>query len=361
VTAPSPTCLAAVAYPDGTVRPERFPVPEVADGAALLEVEASGVCGTDLELLAGGLDAPVILGHHVVGRLHEVGEAAGRDWRLGRGQRVVVEEYLPCGACEACRGEGTYRFCPDTDLFGGGRRVGLVPVSVPPSLWGGNAELLALPANAVLHPVPDDLNAQDAVWTLPLANAFDWTAGSAELPGASVVVVGPGLHGLCAVVAARLCGASTIVVAGLPHDRPRLAMARELGATDVVENVGDGLLDAVRAATGGQGADLVVHTAGPDVAASTTLVRRLGTLVLAGIGGTTPLDGAALVRGAVTVRGVRGRDPRWVTRALEELAAGTTRLESVPTRTVAIDGVGHVYDAMRHGELSATPHVVVRP
>ena len=147
-------------------------------------------------LQARGVAEPTVLGHHVVGAVAAVGESAARRWDVGPGDRVVLEEYLPCGSCPTCR-TGPYRLCPDTDIWAGGRRIGTVPVTEPPGLFGGNAEYTHLPANAVLHRLPDALDDELAAWVLPYANALDWTSGAGRLrSGETVVVLGPGYHGL---------------------------------------------------------------------------------------------------------------------------------------------------------------------
>lgn len=337
-----------------------MPVPEVTPATGLLRVHASGICGTDVGLVRDGIDVPTVLGHHVVG----VVEAAGHDFLAARslqvGDQVVVEEYLPCGRCAACRVRDGYRFCSQTDLFRGGRRIGLTPADEVPGLWGGNARYLHLPANAVLHPVRPALPASTAVWTLPLANALDWTQGTRDLgPDDSVLVIGPGQHGLTAVAAARLAGAGTVLACGLSADEGRLDIARTLGADDVVIADRGDPIDAVKRATGGLGADCTVVSAGPvDVALDMT--ARQGTVVLAG-GSGPPIDPKRLVRDAVTLRGARGRDPRWIPVALEHLRQGSTGLDAVPTETVGLDRAGPTLTAMAEGRGPAAPHVVISP
>lgn len=337
-----------------------MPVPEVSPATGRLRVHASGICGTDVGLVRDGLDVPTVLGHHVVGVI----EAAGADFLAARslqvGDQVVVEEYLPCGQCAACRVSDGYRFCPQTDLFRGGRRIGLTPADEPPGLWGGNADYLHLPANAVLHPVRPSLPAGTAVWALPLANAFDWIQGTRPLGhDDTVLVVGPGQHGLAAVAAARLSGAGTVLACGLSADEDRLQIARTLGADDVVLADRGDPVDAVKRATAGLGASCTVATAGPvDVALDMT--ARQGIVVLAGSAGPA-IEPKRLVRDAVTLRGARGRDPGWIRAALEHLRKGTTGLDAVPTETVGLEGAGTTLTAMAEGRGPAAPHVVICP
>lgn len=346
--------------PDRTHTVALLPVPGVTRSTGLLRVEASGICGTDVGLVRGGIDAPAVLGHHIVGVL----EAAGRDFlavhALEIGDQVVVEEYLPCGQCAACRVPNGYRFCPQTDLFRGGRRIGLTPADEPPGLWGGNAQYLHLPANAVLHPVRPPLPSSTAVWTLPLANALDWIQGSRPLDADdSVLIIGPGQHGLAAVAAARLSGAGTVLACGLSSDLHRLTIAEALGADDVIVADDDDPVGAVMRATGGLGADCTIVTAGP-VETALDMTARQGTVVLAG-GDGPPIESRRLVRDALTLRGARGRDPVWIRMALHHLGDGITGLDTVPTETVGLEAAGHTLTAMAEGRGPAAPHVVIYP
>jgi threonine dehydrogenase-like Zn-dependent dehydrogenase len=357
------SALASVALPGGTSELRRFPLTAAVADEGWLRVAASGICGTDVALYAKGLSQDTVLGHHVVGEVADVGSEAAQRWGLGVGDRVVVEEYLPCGACEACT-SGWYRLCPDTDLWGGGRRIGTVPAGE--GLFGGNAEYLRLPHNAVLHRLPDGLSWELAAWALPLANALDWLldAGAAQ-PGENVVVLGPGYHGLAIAAAARSAGAATVVVCGLPSDEKRLRLAAALGCETVAFGEND-QAGQVREALRGAGADVVLDAAGEDprtVGLALELLRQRGRLVL-----TTPknpphasVDTREMTRRMLTVRAVRGRSPQWITRALDLLASGSSGLERIPTAVVGLAEVGSMLTRLADGEGPATPHVVVRP
>jgi threonine dehydrogenase-like Zn-dependent dehydrogenase len=362
------TSRAAVSLPGGGCEVRTFGLRPPDEDDGWLRVEASGVCGTDVALRSSGLTGPTVLGHHVHGRIAACGGRAARRWSAGPGDRVVVEEYLPCGACERCAA-GRYRLCPRTDLWGRGRRVGLVPVGEAPSLWGGNAQYMYLPPEAVVHPLPEDLPDSLAPWVLPLANALDWTLGGGGLAsGGTLVVLGPGYHGLAAVAAARQAGAGTVVVAGLPRDRARLEIAASMGAATVVTSDGSArtLHEQVARRTGGRMADVVLDLTGSYPHGLTPVVGLLaqgGRLVLPGGAGRTEttVDIGELSRLTAVVRGVRGRSPERVTQSIEALAAGGSGLEKVPTANVALDAVGTTLAALAEGHGPATPHVVVRP
>jgi threonine dehydrogenase-like Zn-dependent dehydrogenase len=91
-----------------------FPLPAVGPDDGLLRVEAAAICGTDWEIYGresrGRGLGPLILGHENVGRVVALGERAAERWGVGVGDRVAVQEFLPCGTCRLCRG-GDYRLC----------------------------------------------------------------------------------------------------------------------------------------------------------------------------------------------------------------------------------------------------------
>ena len=362
---PATAAVASVALPGRRSELRTFPLVPCSADSGWLRVEASGICGTDVSLYDGRLGEACILGHHVVGEIVDVGDAAALRWAAGRGDRVALEEYLPCGNCPACN-VGRYRLCPVTDLWREGRRVGLLPIAEPPALWGGNAQYMYLPPNAVFHKLPRDIPIGLAVWALPLANALDWTLGAGALaPGETVVIIGPGYHGLAAVAAARYGSAGQIIVCGLASDRARLQVAQALGAT-TVESPSQDPLEVVSDLTAGRLADVVLDLAGsgPEtLGIAASLLGQFGRLVLAGVKSpsTAQIDTSLLIRRLLTVRGVRGRAPERVTQSIELLASGASGLEKVPTAEVPLAEVGQMLDRLVAKSGPDTPHVVVRP
>jgi threonine dehydrogenase-like Zn-dependent dehydrogenase len=360
------TALASVALPGSRTELREFALPSVGPDSGWLRVEASGICGTDVALHSAGLSSPTVLGHHVYGQVAELGDVAAKRWDVRPGDWVVIEEYLPCGDCARCR-DGRYRLCPRTDMWGEGRRVGLVPVDEEPALWGGNGQYMYLPPEAVVHPLPGGLATGRAAWALPLANALDWVLGAGGLRSdETVVVLGPGYHGLAAVAAARYGGASDVVVCGLPRDRARLQIAASMGAT-TVESSGDDLPARIADLTGGRMADVVLDLTGAgadSVTRAISLLAQSGRLVLAGGKGSTEatLNTSELTRLTATVRGVRGRAPERVRQSIHLLLDGIgPELDKVPTVEVPLAGVGEMLDRLAAGTGPSSPHVVVRP
>jgi threonine dehydrogenase-like Zn-dependent dehydrogenase len=235
-------------------------------------------------------------------------------------------------------------------------------------LHGGNAEYMELSTRTVLHKLPRDLDSNLAAWTQPFANAIDWViniGGAAN--GSRVAIIGPGYHGIAAVAAAKAAGAEEIVVLGRKSrtSRDRLEIAEALGASIIVNDDAASTSAVLGRHGKANGFDVIVDTVGLGGPAlqTTEHLRKLGRLVLAGLGDTpvAEVNLKTLVRGAAGVVGVRGRSPQAVTRSIELLAAGNTGLEHVPSLDVGLDGVDELFRTLLDRTGPSSPHVVVRP
>jgi D-arabinose 1-dehydrogenase-like Zn-dependent alcohol dehydrogenase len=107
-------------------------LPEIGPDDGLLKLQACGVCGSDVHGYQRLEPGPRILGHENVGVVAKVGREAARRWGVKEGDRVALEEYIPCGACKWCRSDD-FRFCPQTDVGGSGPRLwyGSTALSIP--------------------------------------------------------------------------------------------------------------------------------------------------------------------------------------------------------------------------------------
>jgi threonine dehydrogenase-like Zn-dependent dehydrogenase len=350
----------------------RFPLPETRASDGLLEVEACGVCGTDWEIYErrsrGRTLGALILGHETVGRIAALGDVAAERWEVAVGDRVVVEEFLPCGVCSMCR-SGRGWLCDTTDSRGDGPflRYGSTPIDVPPGLWGGFAPFLYLHPNAIVHPILEDIPAELAALFVPISNGLRWVgrvAGAAF--GSGLLVQGPGQHGLGCVVAARAIGMSPIVVAGL-DDGPRLEVARGLGADVTVDAAADDVVARTMDATDGRGVDVVVDLApGAPGTVETAIAAaaKNGTVVLAASKRGQPVAGFSnetVVRKELTVRGVRGRDPESVDRALDLIASRRFPLELMCTHSFPMTEVDKALRLVGERWDPAAVHVDIVP
>jgi threonine dehydrogenase-like Zn-dependent dehydrogenase len=368
MTAPA---TAAVAVDALRTEIQRFPLPEVAADDGVLKVDIAGICGTDWEIYqrkSRGRDlGPVILGHENVGRIAEVGDDAAARWGVSAGDRVVVEEFLPCGRCRWCR-SGRGRLCDATDSRGSASflRYGSTSINVPPSLWGGFGEYLYLHPNAIVHPIadiPDEL----ASLFVPISNGLRWVidVGGGTV-GGSILIQGPGQHGLGCVVAAVAAGMTTIVVSGV-SDHRRLEVASELGAGHTIDAATEDVVDLVRDVTGGRGVDVVVDLAPGatgSVGSAVAAAAKGGVVVLAASKHGRPVDVFSnddVVRKELTIRGVRGRDPDAVERALQLISARRFPLELMSTHTFDLRDVDKALRLVGERWDPAAIHVNVIP
>lgn len=364
---------AAVATSPLTTEVRRFPTPDVGDDDALLRVEASGICGTDWEIYrretrGRGL-GPLILGHEIVGRVEAIGSRAAERWGVAEGDRVALEEFLPCGRCRLCR-SGHYRLCDETDSRSGRPvlRYGCTPTDVAPGLWGGFAERVYVHPRAIVHRVPPHIPEEVATLFIPISNGVQWVVREGGLGvGGSILIIGPGQHGLGCVVAARESGAATIVVAGTSGGRERLALARQLGATHVIESDREDVVEAVKDITDGELVDLVVDLtpgASDPVRIAVAAARKRGVVLFAGSKHGRAIGGFAhdeVVRKELTLRGVRGHDHAAVEAAIAVIASGRYPLEGMCTHTFGLEDVDRALRVVGERTDRSAVHVSVVP
>jgi alcohol dehydrogenase len=263
-----------------------YPRPVIPADGALLEVEAGGVCGTDVKYFHATipLPYPVILGHEIAGRIAEIGPVARRIHDVAEGDRVILKGTRGCGHCPDCR-RGGPRFCKQKTNYGG-----TITSDRPPHLFGGFADALYVAPDVVLTKVPDGVSAEAACLIgSVMANGYQWAVvqGGAHL-GDYVLIQGPGQQGLACLFAAKAAGVGRVVVSGRGRDAERLRLAAAWGADRIVDVDQEDVLDVIREETGGTMADVVVDVSGNPAAIATSLkaTRRQGTMVLAGLVGT---------------------------------------------------------------------------
>lgn len=341
--------MAAAAVGDGRFELVEIDIPEPGLADGLLRVEVSGICGSDLKKYRRTQVKPMVLGHEVVGRVERAGELARQRWGVAEGDRVLLEEYLPCGHCAACR-SGEFRACEVTDNAKDGTiRYGSTPIEVPPGLWGGNSRFQYLHPSSVLHRVPEGIPAEHASFAIPLSNGLQWSQRDGGVGyGDTVLVQGPGQQGVSNVIASKAAGARQVIVSGRAADARRLRVAARLGADRTVDVDAEDVVEVVRELTGGAGADLVVDTSGGGAATLDTAlhaVRRGGVVIVASGGGPGAVDLDAVRKKQVTIKGVRGHSFWSVEAALELIASGTVDLGLLCSAPHPLEKIDDAYAA----------------
>lgn len=328
---------------------EEFPLPEIAPDDGLLRVEACGLCGTDVELFDGALQAvgvplSTIPGHEPVGIIERIGAQAADRWGVAEGDRVVVEPLIGCGHCRSCL-IGNYRMCtttrPGTSVSG----YSFIPTSVEPALWGGYAEYMYLDPNTVMHKVSSDMSPGLAALYQPIAAGIRWAAHAAGTKiGDTVVILGSGQRGLGAVVGAREAGAQKIIVTGLARDTHKLALAREFGADATVVADEEDTVERVRELTAGEGADVVLDVTPVSVEPvvhAIEIAKRGGTVLFAGMKGsgrTIPnFSTDAVIMKELSLRGMNGQDLRAYEPALRLIESRKYPLEKMATHSFPLE------------------------
>lgn len=329
----------AVLYGPGDLRIQELPLPDIKANDGLLRVEATGVCGTDVAAYHGVnpyYELPCALGHELVGRVSDIGEEASRRWDVEPGDRIVVEEYLPCGTCRSCLA-GSYQMCVNY-------RYGGKSIHDGSGLYGGYSDYLYLHPQAIVHKVAENVDADLVQLYIPISNGLDWVSRIGALPlGGTAVIIGPGPHGLACVIGALEAGAGNVVVVGQERDAHRLSVAKKLGATHVLTGNTNEVAAAVSELTGGLMADTVVNAADSSAALETALAvaGNRGTVVQAGLpksgGGTAQSVLEALNSKVLTIRGVRGRPSSAVPPALRLIESGKYPLDLLCTGQFSIE------------------------
>ena len=204
--------------------PMDLAIPDINEDAAVLKLEACGICGSDYEQFEHVLRTPlpVIPGHEPLGVIAKIGDRAAARWGVDVGDRVAVETMLSCRHCDPCLG-GTYHLCDNRKIYS------YVPLDEWPGLWGGYAQYMYLHPNSVIHKVDATLAPELAVMFNPLGAGFRWAVDIPDTqPGDTVVILGPGQRGLASVVACREVGAGKIIVTGLAADADKFAVAKKI-------------------------------------------------------------------------------------------------------------------------------------
>ena len=259
----------------GEVRVEERPEPELlARDDAIVRVEATGVCGSDLHIYHGRvvIEPGFTLGHEFVGTVLEAGEGVTE---VGEGDRVLGCYCSACGSCFFCL-RGDFHKCDEGRVFGHGKTLG--------SLQGAQAERVLVPhANLTLRRVPEGMSDDAALFAGDVMGT-GWHAvdQAGTRPGDSVAVLGLGPVGLCAVQAARAAGAVKVIAIDTVEER--LGIAERFGA-EAVHLTEDDPRAAVKAATGGRGVDAAIDAVGHPEALelAARVTRKAGTVSAIGV------------------------------------------------------------------------------
>ncbi len=257
------------------VRVDEKPEPTLqARDDAIVRVEASGICGSDLHIYHGRvkIEPGFTIGHEYVGTVLDVGEAVTR---VAPGDRVLGTFQAACGTCFFCL-RGAYHKCDSARVFGHGALLG--------NLQGTQAEQALVPmANLTLRRIPPGVSDEVALFAGDvMGTGFHAVYESGVRAGDSVAVLGLGPVGLCAVQVAIASGAGPVYAIDSVEDR--LAVARKFGAV-AVHLTEQSPRDEIRVGTEKRGVDVAIDAVGhPDALdLAVRLTRKAGTVFAIGV------------------------------------------------------------------------------
>lgn len=318
----------------GQVRVETVPDPTLPgpDGA-VIEVRAAAICGSDLHFYEGDypLAGPLALGHEAIGTVVEIGSDVGS---FAKGDEVLVSSVAGCGSCVGCSTLDPVTCVSGPRVFGAG------------ALGGAQSELLAVPAaDFQLLRLPDGIDTEEAL-LLTDNLATGWAAAQLAdfSPGETVVVLGLGAVGLCAVHSALALGAGTVF--GVDPVEGRRVRAERLGATPLEPPA----LQIVSETTAGRGAAAVIDAVGSDrsMTDALNLVRAGGTVSVVGVHNLDPFPFPAtlsLIR-SITLRMTTAPVQRTWPQLVPLLQSGRLDVSGIFTDTMSLADAPAAYAAV---------------
>lgn len=344
----------------------RIPVPVPKADEALVQVIACGVCHTDLHVIKGevAFPRPAVLGHEISGRIIGFGDGTAETNGLAIGDTVAAAFIMPCTKCDACL-RGRDDLCANFfaqnrlrgTLYDGTSRLQLADGSfLAMYSMGGLAEYCVVPTSALAR-LADSADPETSC-ILGCAGLTSFAAvhrsGNVQ-SGDTVAIVGVGGIGSTIIQFARAAGASEVIAVDIATDK--LASARALGATHVVNSREVDPVAAVREITGG-GADVVFEALGLPTTFSqaSKMLADGGRMVAIGIAAgqaTAEIEITPLVRRGYTITGSFGGRTRVDLPAIAELVAqGSFDPGQLITRRFPLDEVDDAYQALARGEIT---------
>ena len=317
------------------------PIPKIAPHEVLIEVHSTAICGTDMhiyhwdEWAQKNIPVPLTTGHEFSGVIVEKGNLV-KEFKIG--QRVSAEGHITCGVCRACR-TGKAHVCYKTQGIGVHKA-------------GAFAEYVAIPQSNIIL-LPDDISYELGAILDPLGNATHTTL-SFDLNGEDILITGAGPIGCMAVVIAKHCGARNIVITDInPH---RLQMAKDLGATQVINPSTTSIAEVTQQIGMTEGFDICLEMSGSPKAFEQIIEFAIpsGKVALLGIfqNNTFPLDWNQIIFKGLTIQGIYGRRmfDTWYKMIFMLQAGMAKKIEPIITHRFHIDDYEQAFATMANGQ-----------
>jgi L-iditol 2-dehydrogenase len=331
--------IAAVLKELNSLVVEEVPMPQIDDDSALLRVEASSICGSDLRIYRHGnprVTPPHIMGHEAAGTVVQVGKNVQR---VKEGDRVAIGADFPCGQCRWCR-DGLLNNCA-------------VNYAVGYQIPGAFAQYMRLPKlllDGPVTPIPDHLSFQEAALAEPLACAINGFELVKLSLGKSVVIIGLGPIGCMMIDLARVMGAGKVI--GVQRSALRMAIAKTYGADVYIDSAEEDVVARCIEETGGEGPDVVI-TAAASVEIheqAVTMVGHRGYVNLFG-GLAKSARPMSILSNTIHykecfITGSHGSTPRQHELAVGLLARGAVRVQPLMTHHYPLTEINAAFAAM---------------
>ncbi len=315
------------------------PIPEIDDDAALMRVQATSICGSDIRIYRHGnprVVPPAILGHEASGIITKVGKNVTR---VKEGDRVALGADFPCGNCKWCR-NGLLNNCE-------------INYAVGYQIPGAFAEYMALPKlllQGPVTPIPDSLSFEEAALAEPLACAINGFELANLSLGKTVVIIGLGPIGCMMIDLARLMGATQVI--GVQRSKLRMEIAKTYGADVYINSSEEDVVARCLDETNGEGPDVVI-TAAASVEIHEQAIEMVGHRGYVNLFGGLPKDSRPMSVLSNTIHykecfvtGSHGSTPRHHEMAVDLLAKGLVRVKPLMTNHFHLSEINAAFDAM---------------
>lgn len=315
------------------MKPEKVSLPEIGDEEALIEVEACGFCGSDINIIAGThprARAPLTLGHELSGRIVQI-NASGSF--LAIGDRVTTYPLISCGHCHACT-HGNPHVCKNLRLYGF-------------DVDGGMAQFVKLPLSSLIK-LPPEMSARIGALIEPLAVAVHGVARTSLKDVQLAVVLGAGPIGLLTALVAQARGVPQVIISDVLASRKEFAESLGLHAA----LAGEDLRQLVMEQSNQNGADLIFECAGHPSSGleMSSLVRSRGVIVNLGVfKKPIPIDMQAINFKEIQILGSRVYERKDFESAIG--LAMHLPLERIVTHAYSLHDVNAAFEQFRSGEV----------
>lgn len=336
---------------NGIFEVEEREIPTPGPDEVLVRVKSVGICGSDMLGYMGKTQnrgPGLIFGHEAAGIVAGFGENV-KNWSIG--DRVAIYPGITCGKCEFCR-RGIRVMCENGKTLGSSRQ-GL--------RHGAMCEYMLMPAENHLFKLADNVSFEEGALADPMGNCFHVMSTAGVKPGDTVAIIGAGSIGLVAIQAAKLKGPKRIIAVDTIAER--LALAKEMGADEVINALEEDTVNAIKKLTDGKGADVVMNAAGNDISYKNAVysARKRGTIAAFGYSnpdGFLPIPSEAFLFKELRMFGTGGMNEFEIETMLDCLAEGKIKVAPIITHRFGLNEVTEAFKLLAEHPMEAVKVII---